>query len=386
GHSVITMGVYFGAFGLLFLIAMFIAARIHGTDGGGLKSLIAIGSLVLLMGFGKLFEYLYELEPSVGGVVSATSDYVFLLDDSESMEWNDPDNKRFPAIEQIISNRSSDVKYSIYTFANSVECIRKMGTASEGMTTAGEIQAAADKSNVGGGTEIYMTLSQVLDDINNGVIQSDHSLQVILVTDGEDSDSDHGTLAAYHDKGIPITTVGLGADADMNLLEHIANETNGKSVNVNDVNTLATSMDNIVSSVDLTLHSNSGRNLLASRPSDTANNGRYMFLRILFIFILGMLFLGIRIGMTDNQVNWIVFIITSVVGSLVAALVLEFMNGNILDSFVARIIAILFIAITILIYEKTEFVGGGMDVMDLLHNNRNQNNGFGHNNFMYKSF
>ncbi|MBU5214404.1 VWA domain-containing protein [Heyndrickxia oleronia] len=84
----------------------------------------------------------------------------------------------------------------------------------------------------GGGTEIYTSLKMAYDELMPLKLQRKH---IILLTDGQSSNADYETLIEEGKKeNITISTVALGQDADIRLLESLAEYGSGRFYNVTD--------------------------------------------------------------------------------------------------------------------------------------------------------
>ena len=193
---------------------------------------------VLFVALGALFQWIYGLHINPNS--SEPTSYVFVIDDSGSMEENDPGQLRYDAIGEVLEKKPSDFPYMVYGFANDVILLREMQPVSNG--TAGLI------GNSNGGTSIKGALDQVISDYQNGVWDGGRSPKVILLTDGYATDlgwfsSISGTLKQYARNRISISTIGLG-DVDVGLLERIAAATGGVFIDISDASSLADAMEN----------------------------------------------------------------------------------------------------------------------------------------------
>ena len=125
------------------------------------------------------FEFLYELQ--FGEEKESSNSYIFVLDNSGSMEENDPQGMRFEAVENLLSEKAEDFKYAVYTFSDSAECIRGMNSKSVGTTYNYGINE--------GGTAILATLQTLLSDIEEDkLILEDNKTHIILLSDGYATD------------------------------------------------------------------------------------------------------------------------------------------------------------------------------------------------------
>lgn len=178
-NSVVFMGVYFALFGLLLSIGLFVVAKISDLEITSNKILLVGGCVLLLLILGILFEFIYELDFS--SVRTVADNYVFAIDNSGSMQDNDPNQERVAAIKQLLSNRDEDVEFAVYTFSEDIRCIREMMPVSAG------IEDFTTEPN--GGTPIVGVLGKIMDDMESGALPYDEGTQVILLTDGYATDN-----------------------------------------------------------------------------------------------------------------------------------------------------------------------------------------------------
>lgn len=82
-------------------------AKISDLEITSNKILLVGGCVLLLLILGILFEFIYELDFS--SVRTVADNYVFAIDNSGSMQDNDPNQERVAAIKQLLSNRDEDV-------------------------------------------------------------------------------------------------------------------------------------------------------------------------------------------------------------------------------------------------------------------------------------
>ena len=273
----------------------------------------------MLLILGILFEFIYELDFS--SVRTVADNYVFAIDNSGSMQDNDPNQERVAAIKQLLSNRDEDVEFAVYTFSEDIRCIREMMPVSAG------IEDFTTEPN--GGTPIVGVLGKIMDDMESGALPYDEGTQVILLTDGYATDNGffdfrlNKILKKYNSKKVSVSTVGLGS-VDENMLNDISGKTGGISV----------------------------RNLLSARAR-TNYNWAYALMRIVFLIILGAGFLGIKLLAVDNTANLGMILISSLIGIVLGALIMEVGLSLILNEFFARLLMTLLFGMMITTLEKT---------------------------------
>ncbi|GAA6276445.1 hypothetical protein F170042I7_26310 [Blautia caecimuris] len=148
----------------------------------------------------------------------------------------------------------------------------------------------------------------------------------------------------FNKKKVSISTVGLG-DVDERFLSDISGKTGGLSVTTDNVEALGSAMASVVRTT------NAERNLLSAR-AQVNMNFLYVIMRIVFVTILGVIFIGIKIAMTDESVNTSMIIISSLIACFLGAVILEIGLEWILSGFIARLILVFLISLTITTIEK----------------------------------
>lgn len=261
----------------------------------------------------SLFELIYEL--SFHEKLADPTSYVFLMDNSGSMESNDPNNKRYDAIQSTLENKAQDFPFAVYSFANSSDVIRPMGPVSQGT------EFAMDAPN--GGTGILTVIRGLYDDIDNGKIKLGDNGRILLFTDGHATDmlpllgkaSMNKILEKYSKKGVSISTVGLGAPDDT-LMNMIARKTGGVYVRVDDADDLEKAMEEAI-------NSHSDRNLLDYRDN-VRFDFLYMLIRFIAVLAIGLLLALVKMYICEPFMDTRPVWVTSIVCSLLAAFCVEF--------------------------------------------------------------
>lgn len=319
----VLIGIIFAVlcFALCFVIFIFSKATscfeeniiTRSPSGGGVVVIILISTIVILL-MAMLFQWIYGL--NFGKQASGPTSYIFLIDDSGSMQVSDPSQIRYKAISDVLSDMPDSFPYMVYGFSDWPEIIKKMGPISDGIPQLTGINS--------GGTSIKSTLNQVLDDYNNRVWDGGKSPKVILLTDGYATDIDFispigGTLKDYVSTGISVSTVGLGHAADADLLSDIAQTTGGIFIDVADVAMLSEAMRTAAREY-------TARDLLSARYMPSLNF-LYGFLRVLFITILGLA-IGFAASIAYGvQESIPITMISTVVKSILGALIMELGTG-----------------------------------------------------------
>lgn len=204
----------------------------HLKENSGFRDLHSYAS-----GIGDFFEFIYEL--NFGSTMVQTDKYIFAIDNSGSMQDNDPNQERVAAIKKLLANREDNAQFAVYSFGDVIQCIRELNPISNGIDDFA--------TSPSGGTPIVGVLSKIMEDMESGTLPYDEGCQVILLTDGYATDTSflnfelNKTLKKFNKKKISISTVGLGY-VDEKLLNNISGKTGGISVTTDNVDELEKAM------------------------------------------------------------------------------------------------------------------------------------------------
>lgn len=221
-------------------------------------------------------EYLYELQITTKQVYNAST-YIFVVDDSGSMDSNDPSVKRYDAIRSIMASKSADTQFAVYSFGSDVSQVLPMTQVGAGIPDLSPVQS--------GGTAMGAALERVIGDVEQGALGAIHNPAVILITDGYATDVEMGAelntlMNRYVAKGIPINTIGMGW-VDRRMLSHMANATGGTFVGIERATGL-------YEAVEQASQGNS-YDLLSFRP-EWSTSWIHAVMRVLFIGIYAAMF------------------------------------------------------------------------------------------------
>ena len=357
--SPLAVGISFMVFTAVFVIIMVVVNLVNGNlshhlsqcHDGGQIALALIGIIIGALILGTIFEFLYELNffPRKKAYQEPTS-YVFLIDNSGSMEQSDPEGLRYEAIKEIISGKEESFPYAVYGFSNDVEMMRELAPVS-----AGNNDLSVGESN--GGTSIRGTLDHMYDEYTNGLdTQMGSAPKFLLLSDGYATDisffsSINKTLKNYAKTDIEISTVGLG-EADDQLMQQIADDTGGVYISVENVSQLEQSMSQAISKSGTNKYT---RTLYTLRNVPSMNI-IYAIMRILFTSILGIVISISMLFATGRNDSSERIIITSLITGGLAGLVLELLiNGIPLPPNIVRYMYFILVALTFI----TEIAYGG---------------------------
>jgi len=297
-------------------------------------------AFILMLFFSSLFEFLYS-KVSLKTDRQDFSSYLFVIDNSSSMDVTDPEGMRYQAIDKLLKNKDSKFEYAIYKFSDSTELVRKMAPINDG--------SKKQKIVNEGGTRIDNALETVLQDIKSGKLVLDEDCRMILLSDGEATDVSSSDMDKYNKKleqfknqGISISTVGMTSEADTSLLMQTANYTGGMFVSVDNVEQLEQEMEQIVEKIQ------EDRSLLEVRTEDEIN-WLLAVLRILFIICLGIIIAVEKTVLCERFLNTNTVLFSSVAGSVLAGIFMEAgMNFLGLSPNVVRVTVCVLIAFTLL--------------------------------------
>jgi uncharacterized protein (TIGR03503 family) len=160
-----------------------------------------------------------------------------IIDISGSMKNNDPNNLRRPALELLVKLLPDGAKAGVWTFGQWVNNLVPSGIV-DSQWRENAFAKAASINSVALRTNIPAALLKALDDINT--LDPAYQVHVILLTDGmvdvsasaaENQQARQRILEqimpAMRDAGVNLHTVALSQNADQQLMELLATETNG---------------------------------------------------------------------------------------------------------------------------------------------------------------
>lgn len=313
-----------GLFATVF-ITVYVGSMVSGSfdkksqfynDTGGMVRYFLFGLVGILI-LSMSLEYIYELNPKFKEIKPTS--YIFVIDESGSMSSNDSAGLRYDAIPEIMEAEEAGFPYMVYTFSNETHIARNMGPLEA------EYVPIPVKSN--GGTAIYGTILQILEDYKEEIWDGGSNPKVIFLTDGVATDLSNGflwfkgnmpefnaALEEYKDLSINISTVGLGV-VDREIMTKIAETTGGVFVSVQNSSDLVSAMKTAATSY-------SDRDLLSIRYMKHMDN-LYAVLRILFLTIIGAAIgsLMLLAYMEDGSIPIIIF--SSSICSLFSSILFE---------------------------------------------------------------
>ena len=365
--SPFAVGISFMVFAMVFIVIMCLVNMKNDNLGyhlskfhdGGKIFLALAGIVVLALVLGTLFEFIYEIDffESRKGYQEPTS-YVFIIDNSGSMETSDTDGLRYQAIGKIIETKDEDFPYAVYSFGNEVTEERALASIS-----AGNNEFTPYNS---GGTAIRGTLTTLFESYEKNLKnQLGDAPKFLLLSDGYATDiswfsSINKILREYAKTDITISTVGLG-DADDALMQQIADDTGGVYLSVDDVDRLEQSMQQAMNE--------SGDNKYARTFYIYRNvpslDFLYAAMRIVFTAILGILISSAMLFATGKGEDDQLILLTSVITGVLAGIVLEIgINLLYIPPIIIRCLYFILVALTFITLKAFGGNGRGRQYVD----------------------
>lgn len=338
--GVVLIPLYFTGLFLVLGAAVYLTGKlIYSRTFSGINKRQWVITLLLILALSALFEFLYEIAREKKQAKEITS-FLFVLDDSGSMESNDPERIRYQAIDTLLEGKEDSFQYGIYSFNNESTVLRNMAPKSQAQDYI--------LPEVNGGTAIMGTLVAIKDSLETGELLIDESCKVILLSDGYATDISFTNknkvakiLESFAQRGICISTVGL-ADADDSLMSMIADKTGGVYVKANDISTLDEAMNQAASATNVS------RNLLGYRAI-VSFDLLLGFMRIAFITVLGIIIAGEKTVLCERFLDTRSVLISSTAGSILAGFCIEIgMNTVGVHPTVMRMVTCALIAFTLL--------------------------------------
>jgi len=144
--------------------------------------------------------------------------FAFLIDNSGSMDDNDPDDIRYMGLHLFVEYMDTDDKASVIPFA---DYAKESCGFTYNSNSLEKCISSAQSTDLGGGTDIGAALTHGLN-----MIEPQSGLRtILLLTDGNATyDADYFKELA-EEKGIIIYTLGLGSQVDSNNLSQTATDT-----------------------------------------------------------------------------------------------------------------------------------------------------------------
>lgn len=290
---------------------------------------LAVSFFLLLFGCGIL-EFAYQIEPRKQKA-EIVDDYYFVIDNTGSMEWNDPQNERIRLLSQFVNKLPETKRFALVSF--NTESTVNMPLQFAVKKTKNDVNRLITTLHSDQATDIagaLETTAKILSD------DSKRKGEVLFISDGAPSESFMEKLTSipeilshYTAKKIPIHTIMLkdkGSIPDeieygANLLKNISGNTGGTHYAVDNLSAVNTAIQSALT-ID------SVRNLLTRRVSGKSGFPLYNILHVVFITFIGLLFGYIFYGIFSYIPIRNFLLLQGVVSGLLAGITLEIFMQN----------------------------------------------------------
>lgn len=371
-NNIILTGIYFAI--MIFFIALpgiiseWVTNHLSGYawDGKIISrtfSFLLVCTLLAFFIVGALLQFLYGLGQTKDTKLEA-DDYMIIIDNSGSTSTTDPLNERFSSVVQFINNLNTSNKVMISIFSDSNEIVLPLTFVDK--TLSSQVADIFNNYNSFNGTNIQNAL---IDTLQQYPISNRKAIAV-LFSDGE-SDVDLTAIAdMFNNANVNIYTIGFSMQADVGreLLKSIAFETGGVYYEINEVTDFSAALTEI-------MNNKVERDLLSYRDASEKNNILYILLRVVFIFIIGML-IGPAFGLIFDSEEIMFSNIPIRIGiSLVASIIMEVgLNLGMKDSLIRLLMCVL-MSLIYTHYHISDYVDNSAATYTGLSNNTPRNKG-----------
>ncbi len=351
-NDILLMAVYFAVVSLIIgLITNLAAYKISSV-----KELLPISnalwksirfsvsiSVAALLLFGALFQYLYSLGSTR---FDRIDNYIIAIDNSGSMNDSDPNYKRFDALQTILSSLKQNQTAGVYVFNDSFQEVFPNQKITQ------ELISSFDKTFFPykysrGGTDIMLLLSELSGTIADKGLRG--STAVFVISDGQ-CEIDETVLKNCVTVGLPVHTIGVYEDIATNSLQHISRQTHGVYFNIDSVDKITYAFHGIEKIL-------ANRHLVGYRGDQTADSALYRTLRIVFLFLLGLMIRGLHLLIIDVRYLRGSLCTQGILFSLIASVSMEFLiqNTDFKENLVRALMVLLF-SIIIVFVKKVSIV------------------------------
>lgn len=320
-YTPVVMGILFAAFLLVTVLVVFAVSNlgmtfradvITGRYGKGRILLyMLIGVLVIAVVMAGA-EFLYEMDFQTRTREEGVSTYVFLIDDSGTMDSNDPNDLRYRSIEAILSTKPARTQFTVYSFATNVKLVTPLQTVGDGVKVAQNPEYTLTNMKAG--------LAKVMEDYKQGIWSSKGKTSLILITDGDPTDFGDisgvtSILDEMVDEEITLGIVGvIGADND--LMQEMADYTGGTFTDITDIEELDDAVRSVSGDDGLT------RDLLSERE-ELEMDWVYALIRVAALFVAGIIITVVAALCYGNSTSFNFILVTNIIKALVAAALME---------------------------------------------------------------
>ena len=301
--NIILYGIVMAVISLGVLLGAVTTTNMYGESFPKTIAVALLGTAIMFAA-AALFEFVYEIkvepkqeeEPAVEQVVSIPVDYIFCIDDSGSMDWNDPQNLRDSALADLLDQISPSSRVGILRYEHAYKPGESVELAPLDDNQRQLLHNVLQKHNSGGGTNFVAPLQEALDEY----LKADETGRkpiVVLLTDGEDSIDIQHWVDEYNKNGITLCGIFLGEDNSnyLETMKTLCEGTNGLVVNAKDADQLLSAYGTIVEETATTEPVEEPeyiRFLAGPREGTDKKNVLSIVERLLFFGLLGLLLGG----------------------------------------------------------------------------------------------
>lgn len=305
-----------GIFAVIFALVL-IVKGINSNSYARSGKMIGLGilALVVLIVFTGVFEFIYEQDFSFSvkdAVTVKTNDrYVFLVDDSGSMDTYDYMETRYLVVESTINGMDDNGEFAVYSFGSNSVCLTPLGSVKPS-----EYAFDSTVRRAGGLTYMMNAVDRIIDDLEG------KEATVIILTDGmpDDEIRMNAIIERCKENNVVINCVGF-ANAGEEFMEKFATGTGGIFTYSKDVNAIS---QNVQTVIDYNFNAeNIDSDILGIRHKGSALHG---LLRVVFLMLMGLLWTGMKellIGdLRFNKKLAVISLLMTFAGALLTELVL----------------------------------------------------------------
>jgi len=320
-NDILLIGICFAAFGLCIAVGIsvaHIAKPLRGIVHSGIHWLALGGIPVVFFVLGCLFQWLYGLQyPLKQLQYDDIDDFILVMDNSNSMTWNDSNDMRKSATVQLVQNLESEQGVAFLRFGTNCTMVEELTLADDDAKQRISQSIDAIQSGDDGGTNIELALYTALDHV---VQKGDPSRvrSVILISDGESYVRMRKVTDAFLEENVPIQSVGMNLQSP--ILAQLAEHTGGRYYTTGNMDLLHSILDDIQNNAPV----KDRRILLEVRTGPGRKSVLLGLIRVISFFALGMALHVLAWAATDDDSQRLSFLIQGTATGVVSGLLIEF--------------------------------------------------------------
>ena len=332
---ILLSGIYFAQFMFFIFLAVLICEKIdprlnsriwtndHWKDSVKRLPLMSIIAFFVL---GCVFQFIYGLSFAKSPVQKA-DDYIIVIDNSGSMEYNDPFKERFSAVKSFVNELDGSKSVAVMLFSHYTEVVVPLTKVGDGLRES--IESELSYLEPDGGTDIQLALEEAAE----MSADSGRTTMVIMLSDGESIVNVRRISDIYNKQGIVLNTIDCcGGIWESQLLLNLATSTGGMNYQIPEMNQLAGTFSKILTGTKVS------RMLLDYRHGREHDSKFFAFLRVLFIMLIGTAMSPALGYMLYNSALMKKLLIQKIITGLLAGLVLEFLLASFWPAPLTRLI------------------------------------------------